>query len=129
MLPFGGMVTHLAVKISKKARPVRSVGLVVYSYLGDSLLSSAGSNQEGKQRFLCWFPCPSRPRELWAVQVAEIQWVQERPVWIHDIFLPGLVKTVRAWADPGSVALFVLPSPPPTMPSASWRVNWLTAPF
>ena len=49
----------LAVRISKKARPVRSVGLVVYSYLGDSLLSSAGLNQEGKQRCLCWFPCPS----------------------------------------------------------------------
>lgn len=47
---------------------------------------------------------------------------------INYIFLPGLVKRVQVWAGPGSVDPFMLPSPP-AMPSASWTVNWLTAPF
>ena len=61
-------------------------------------------------------PWPTRGK-LWAAQMAKIIWVQERPVWINAVFLP-----IQVCADPGSVALLILPS-------ASWIVNWLTAPF
>ena len=42
VLPIRKTVTVRAIRISKKVRPVRSVGLVVHSYLGDSLLSPEG---------------------------------------------------------------------------------------
>ena len=124
VLPFRKTVTVRASRASRKVRPVRSVGLVVQSYLGNSLLSPGGCTR-GQREVLVPLAVPWLPRgKLWTAQMAKNKWSQGRPMWINAVFLP-----IQVWADPGSVALFVPPSPPPTMPSASWTVSCLTAPF
>lgn len=90
---------------------------MVRSYLGDSLLSPEGCTKRAwRGTCACDVPWPTRGK-LWAAQMAKIIWVQERPVWINAVFLP-----IQVCADPGSVALLILPS-------ASWTVNCPTAPL
>lgn len=79
MLPFRGTVAAVAVGIYQ-SKQVRSRGLVVYSCIGDSMLSSGELDQEGKHRCSDWFPTQGKLRPA---QTAKIKRVEERPMGIN----------------------------------------------
>lgn len=110
----------MAVRIYKNARWVRSVGLVVYSCLGGSLLSSSGLDQEGRQRCLYWFPCPSQFEE----SCGQHRWLKSsgsKKDQCGLIISNGLIVSddISFWWYFG-VGLFYIFSPGLVSPSAGW---------